>query len=294
MQAHRFHPTTLREYDIRGIIGETLADADAEAIGRGFGTAVRRRGGQRVVIGHDGRESSPVLAQALVRGLVASGCEVVSIGLGPTGMLYFAVAELGMDGGVMITGSHNPPDYNGFKMLFSDRPFYGDDIRALGAAAAVGDWEEGAGRAATLDLRGRYVERLVEGNRCRPYRVGWDAGNGATGEVLERLVRLLPGEHHTLYTSIESDFPNHHPDPTVPENLVDLQRLVREKGLDFGVAFDGDGDRIGAVDGEGRIVWGDQLLSILAVPVLIPLLIAAPFLLPVADAISFVLAHVFS
>ena len=270
MRAHSFHPTTLREYDIRGIIGETLGETDAEAIGRGFGTIVRRRGGSNVVVGHDGRESSPHLARALLKGLAASGCTVTSIGLGPTGMLYFAVAELGVDAGIMITGSHNPPDYNGFKMLFADRPFYGDDIRALGAAAAGGDWDESGveGEIRSVDLLGRYVERLVEGSRCRPFRIGWDAGNGATGEALERLVQLLPGEHHTLFTSIESDFPNHHPDPTVPENLVDLQRLVAEKGLDFGLAFDGDGDRIGAIDSEGRIVWGDQLLSILAVPVL--------------------------
>lgn len=268
MKAHSFHPTTLREYDIRGIIGETLGAADAEAIGRGFGTAVRRRGGSRVVVGYDGRESSPGLEQALVRGLMAVGCDVTSIGVGPTGMLYFAVAELQMDGGVMITGSHNPPSYNGFKMLFSDRPFYGQDIHALGTQAAAGDWMEGNGSSTHLNLLDRYVQRLVEGSECQPFRVGWDAGNGATGEALEKLVRLLPGEHHTLFTSIESDFPNHHPDPTMPENLRDLQQLVREKGLDFGVAFDGDGDRIGAIDGEGRIVWGDQLLSILAGPVL--------------------------
>ena len=268
MQAHEFHPTTLREYDIRGIIGETLGERDAEAIGRGFGTVVRRAGGKKVVVGYDGRHSSPRLEKALTRGLIESGCDVVRIGVGPTGMLYFAVADLAADGGVMITGSHNPPDYNGFKMLLKDRPFFGDDIRALGEAAARGDWESGAGAATQFDIGDRYVERLLEGNRCKPFRIGWDAGNGATGEALVKLLKQLPGEHHALFTDISGDFPNHHPDPTVPENLQDLSQLVAELGLDFGIAFDGDGDRIGAIDGEGRIVWGDQLLAILAEPVL--------------------------
>lgn len=268
MQSHVFHPTTLREYDIRGIIGETLGELDAEAIGRGFGTEVRRAGGSKVVVGYDGRHSSPQLEKALVRGLVLTGCDVVRIGLGPTGMLYFAVSDLSADGGVMITGSHNPPDYNGFKMQLKDRPFYGADIKALGEAAARGDWEGGAGDSSTLDIEDRYVERLLEGNRCKPFRIGWDAGNGATGRVLEKLIKLLPGEHHALFTEISGDFPNHHPDPTVPANVEDLSQLVAELGLDFGIAFDGDGDRIGAIDGEGRIVWGDQLLAILAEPVL--------------------------
>ncbi len=268
MQVHDFHPTTLREYDIRGIIGETMGERDAEAIGRGFGTVVRRGGGNKVVVGYDGRHSSPRLEKALVKGLVETGCDVVRIGLGPTGMLYFAVSDLGADGGVMITGSHNPPDYNGFKMLTKDRPFFGEDIRALGEAAARGDWERGSGSSQMLDIEDRYVARLVEGNRCKPFRIGWDAGNGATGAALEKLIKLLPGEHHALFTEISGDFPNHHPNPTVPANLQDLSQLVAELGLDFGIAFDGDGDRIGAIDGEGRIIWGDQLLAILAEPVL--------------------------
>jgi phosphomannomutase len=268
MNSHDFHPTSLREYDIRGIIGETLGEQDAHAIGRGFGTIVRRAGGSKVCVGYDGRHSSPRLERALVEGLIASGCEAIRIGLGSTGMLYFSVSELGADGGVMITGSHNPPDYNGFKMLLKDRPFYGADIRALGEAAAAGDWETGRGSSREVRLLERYVERLQEGNRCKPFRIGWDAGNGATGEALELLLKTLPGEHHALFTTIEGDFPNHHPDPTVEANLVDLKQLVAELNLDFGIAFDGDGDRIGAIDGEGRVVWGDQLLAILAEPVL--------------------------
>jgi phosphomannomutase len=268
MQSHDFHPTSLREYDIRGIIGETLGEQDAHAIGRGFGTIVRRAGGSKVCVGYDGRHSSPRLERALVEGLVETGCEAIRIGLGSTGMLYFSVSELGADGGVMITGSHNPPDYNGFKMLLKDRPFFGADIRALGVSAAAGDWEQGEGSSREVRLLQRYVERLQEDNRCRPFRIGWDAGNGATGEALELLLKTLPGEHHALFTKIDGDFPNHHPDPTVEANLVDLRQLVSELKLDFGIAFDGDGDRIGAIDGEGRVVWGDQLLAILAEPVL--------------------------
>ncbi len=268
MQSHNFHPTSLREYDIRGVIGDTLGDADAEAIGRGFATVVRRAGGSKVAVGYDGRHSSPRLEAALVNGLTAAGCDAVRIGLGPTGMLYFSVSELGADGGVMITGSHNPPDYNGFKMMLKDRPFFGGDIRALGAAAAAGDWEVGRGSTSSVAILDRYVERLTEDFSGPAFRIGWDAGNGATGEALEKLLKTLPGEHYSLFTKIDGDFPNHHPDPTVEENLVDLRQLVKEMKLDFGIAFDGDGDRIGAIDSLGRVVWGDQLLAILAEPVL--------------------------
>ena len=265
---HRFHPTSLREYDIRGVVGDTLGEADADAIGRGFGTLVRRAGGRTVAVGYDGRESSPVLEQALIGGLTATGVDVVRIGLGPTPMLYFAEAELGVDGGIMITGSHNPANYNGFKMVLGRAAFFGADIQRLGRMAEAGDWEAGSGSVSEAEVMERYVERLVRNFDGQGFRVGWDAGNGAAGPVVEKLVARLPGEHHTLFTDIDSRFPNHHPDPTVEANLEDLRRLVADKGLDFGVAFDGDGDRIGAIDGQGRVVWGDQLLAILAEPVL--------------------------
>jgi phosphomannomutase len=266
--SHRFNPTSLREYDIRGIVGETLDEADAEAVGRSFGTFVRRAGGRRVAVGWDGRESSPGFEARLTEGLTKSGCDVVRIGLGPTAMLYYAEAELGVDAGIQITGSHNPADYNGFKMVLRHEAFFGERIQALGRLSAAGDWEEGAGTVSDEEVMDRYVDRLLEGFEARPFRVGWDAGNGAGGPVVERIVERLPGEHFTLYTEVDGRFPNHHPDPTVESNLEDLKRLVREKGLDFGVALDGDADRIGAVDGDGRVVWGDQLLAILAQPVL--------------------------
>jgi phosphomannomutase len=270
MMTYSFHPTSLREYDIRGVIGETLGADDARAIGRGFATLLRRGGGTRVAVGWDGRESSPMLAAALVEGLTASGCDVVRVGLGPTPMLYYAEAVLEVDGGIMITGSHNPPSYNGFKMVFQHRPFFGSDIQEIGRLAAEGDWEQAEvpGQVSDFDILDQYVERLTAGYQGGAFRVAWDAGNGAAGPALEKLAKLLPGEHHLLFTEVDSRFPNHHPDPTEEKNLEHLRAEVREKGLNFGIAFDGDGDRIGAIDGEGRIIWGDQLLAILAEPVL--------------------------
>jgi phosphomannomutase len=265
---HRFDPTSLREYDIRGIVGKTLGTADADAIGRGFGTRVRRAGGTRVAVGYDGRLSSPELEAALIGGLTASGVDVVRIGMGPTPMLYYAEATLEVDGGIEITGSHNPSDYNGFKMVLQHKPFFGADIQELGRMAAEGDWETGEGTVSTADIEDEYVGRLVAGFAGGTYKIGWDAGNGVSGPIIEKLVKFLPGEHHLLFTDVDGNFPNHHPDPTDEANLVDLKRLVAEKNLDFGLAFDGDGDRIGAIDGEGRVIWGDQILSILAEPVL--------------------------
>ena len=269
--SHAFDPTILREYDIRGVIGETLGPDDARAIGRSFGTLLRRAGGSTVAVGYDGRTSSPMLEHALVEGLTGSGCDVVRIGMSATPMLYYAEASTEeVDGGIQITGSHNPPDYNGFKMVFQGRPFFGEDIQALGKIAATGDWVDGVGEVETREIMDEYVERLLAGldgivaDRLSGLRVGWDAGNGAAGPALEALAKRLPGEHVLLYTDVDGSFPNHHPDPTVEANLADLKALVAEKNLDFGVAFDGDGDRIGAIDGEGRVIWGDQLLMIYA------------------------------
>ncbi|QNE05395.1 phosphoglucomutase/phosphomannomutase PgmG [Croceicoccus marinus] len=272
--SHQFHPTVLREYDIRGIIGETLGPDDARAIGRGFATLLKRAGGSRVAVGYDGRVSSPTLEHALVEGLNASGCDVVRIGLGPTPMLYFAEASAeDVDGGIQITGSHNPANYNGFKMVFQGRPFFGADILKIGEMAAAGDWDDGSGTHESRDVEDAYIDALMkpfdglsagEMDKLSSLRIGWDAGNGAAGPCLEKLVARLPGEHFTLFTEVDGNFPNHHPDPTEEKNLADLKTLVAEKNLDFGVAFDGDGDRIGAIDGTGRVIWGDQLLMIYA------------------------------
>ncbi len=265
---HQFHPTALREYDIRGIVGDSLTEADARAVGRSFGTAVRRAGGNRVCLGRDGRDSSPSLAGAVAEGLMAAGCDVVDVGMGPTPMLYYSVFALGADAGLMVTGSHNPPNWNGCKMMLKSRPFFGADIRALGDMAAAGDWETGQGVMSSHPIMDDYVAALAADFRGRAFTIAWDCGNGVAGPVVERLTKILPGTHHLLFTEVDGRFPNHHPDPTVEANLADLKRTVIEKGCDFGVAFDGDADRIGAVDGQGRVVWGDQLLGILAEPVL--------------------------
>ena len=262
---HRLNPTILREYDIRGIVGKTLSEADARAIGRAFAAVTAEAGGRRVAVGRDGRLSSPMIEAALVDGLVEGGVDVTRVGIGPTPMLYFAVNTLEVDGGVMVTGSHNPADYNGFKLMLGKRPFFGADIQRLGPLAAAPPPAKRRGVVAERRLADAYVDRLLaDYDGARPLHVAWDAGNGATGSVLQRLVARLPGRHLLLNETIDGRFPAHHPDPTEAKNLAQLQQAVLEQGCDLGIAFDGDGDRIGVVDGKGRILWGDQLMVVLA------------------------------
>ena len=269
--AHRFDATVLREYDIRGRLGRTLHETDAFAVGRCFGSVVAREGGRSVAVGYDGRTSSPMLEAALVAGLKASGAAVVRIGRGPTPMLYFASATLPADGAVMITGSHNPADYNGFKMVLRNKPFFGSRIAELGRMAETGDVvPEAAGTERGADVSDAYLARLLadwDGGE-RALKVVWDNGNGAAGAVLPRLLERLPGSHTVLFPEIDGRFPNHHPDPTLPQNLQHLIAEVRRTGADLGIAFDGDADRIGVVDAEGEIFFGDQLLVVLARDVL--------------------------
>jgi phosphomannomutase len=269
--SHHFDPTVLREYDIRGIVGTTLHEADAFAIGRCFGTIVSRSGGSSVAVGYDGRLSSPELEAALVRGLMASGMQVERIGRGPTPMLYYAATTRETAGAIMVTGSHNPPDYNGFKMMLGRKPFFGTQIRDLGSMAADGDVvAEAEGSQHLIDVAGEYVERLLRDwdGGDRGLKVVWDNGNGAAGEVLDKLVAGLPGEHIVLNGKIDGTFPAHHPDPTVPKNLEQLIAEVAVRKADVGIALDGDADRIGLVDDRGRILFGDQLLVVLARDVL--------------------------
>jgi phosphomannomutase len=265
---HRFDPTILREYDIRGIVGDTLTEADAYALGRTFAALATDEGARRIAVGRDGRTHSGMLESALVHGLTESGVDVVLTGMGPSPMLYFATHFLDVDGGIQVTGSHNPADYNGFKLLLKGRSVFGQEIQGIGRRAAAGDWTTGAGSTEEVDIREAYVNRLLEGFSGRAFRIGWDAGNGAAGPILDMLVDRLPGQHEVIFSEVDGRFPNHHPDPTVEKNLAHLKALVADKGLDFGIAFDGDGDRIGAVDGSGRVIWGDQLMLILAEPVL--------------------------
>lgn len=266
---HAFNPTILREYDIRGIVGETLTEADAWAIGRSFGTILAEGGGKSAAVGYDGRLSSPMLEAALVKGLTESGIDVLRVGRGPTPMVYYATVTQGVDGSVMLTGSHNPPNYNGFKMMLGKKSFFGKDIQHLGKVSSDGAWKSGSGQVKTVSITEQYIDRLAKDyDGDRPLHVVWDAGNGATGEVLVELVKRLPGKHVLLNEVIDGTFPAHHPDPTEPHNLEQLQAKVAAEKADLGIAFDGDGDRIGVIDGQGRILWGDQLMVILAQDVL--------------------------
>ena len=274
---HSFPPDILREYDVRGIVGETLFPADARALGAAFGALVGREGGSAVCVGWDGRHSSPALRDALIDGLTASGRRVLTVGRGPTPMLNFALHDRGADAGVMVTGSHNPASHNGFKMTFGPgcgggRPVFGTEIRDLGRIAAAGIEAAAApGNVAVIDVADSYADRLaaeLDGADLSRLTAVWDCGNGATGEIAARLTGRLAGNHRLLFAEIDGDFPNHHPDPTVPANLADLQAAVAQEGADVGIAFDGDGDRIGIVDDSGAILWADQLMVYFAADLL--------------------------
>lgn len=268
--SHHFDPSVLREYDIRGIVGTTLYPADAFAVGRAFGSLVSRAGGESVAVGYDGRLSSPTLEPPLVEGLKTSGITVLRIGRGPTPMLYYAAVREKADGAAMVTGSHNPPDHNGFKMMLGGKPFFGEAIRELGRLAESGDFVSAAGEERRLEVVDSYVARLARDwdGGGRALSVVWDNGNGAAGEVMGRLMARIPGRHVLLNGAIDGRFPAHHPDPTVPANLVQLQTEVRREKADLGIAFDGDADRIGVVDDRGAILFGDQLMVLLARDVL--------------------------
>jgi phosphomannomutase len=266
---HDFDPTLLREYDIRGRVGESLSTADAAAVGRSFGTVVREAGGRRVSVGRDGRHSSPDMRAALIEGLTSVGIDVIDIGQVSTPTLYFSVFELGTDGGVMITGSHNPPAYNGFKMMLGRKAFYGEAILRLGRIAAEGRYAEGKGKVEERSVREAYADRVVRDLKMdRQLTIVWDPANGASGPSVNDITLRVPSRHFILNVEVDGSFPNHHPDPTVAENMVQLIDKVKETGADLGIGFDGDGDRIGVVDNLGNIMWGDQLLALLAEDVL--------------------------
>ncbi len=272
MSNHILDDSILREYDIRGIVGETLGEEDARAIGAAFAAMAREKMGAArpvICVGYDGRLSSPILEATLVEGLSGAGAEVLRAGLGPTPMLYFAASVLNADGGVMITGSHNPPEYNGIKMVLDGASFYGEDIQELGRRVAAGDLPGGAGSASQVSVNEDYTARLAQdAGPGLDLVVAWDPGNGAGGEIVSELTKRLPGRHLVINAEIDGSFPNHHPDPTVEANLDQLKQTVADGNCDLGVAFDGDGDRIGVIDGQGRVLWGDQLLVIFARDVL--------------------------
>jgi phosphomannomutase len=269
---HEFNPTVLREYDIRGIVSETLRPEDAFAIGRCFGSVIIRNGGTKVAVGFDGRLSSPDMEPQLVAGLRACGLEVLRVGLVATPMLYYAAYALEADGAAMVTGSHNPPDYNGFKMMLGKKPFFGGQIQEIGRMAKEGDVvpvsTEGSDRH--VDIADDYLARVLQDydGGDRKLRVVWDPGNGSGCDIAKLLAAKLPGEHFVINGVVDGTFPNHHPDPTVPKNLEQLVDEVATQKADLGIAFDGDADRIGVVDDEGHILFGDQLMVVLARDVL--------------------------
>jgi phosphomannomutase len=267
-------PKIFREYDIRGRVGEDLGEEGAYLIGQGFGTLVFLSGGRRVCVGYDGRLSSPELEAALVKGLVAAGMEVLRVGLGPTPLVYFANHSLKTDGAIMVTGSHNPKDFNGFKMVLKNAPFYGEQIQGLRERIESKQINEGSGTIQDIDVCHEYRVHLLKdfnehyGKERPSLKVAWDAGNGATGDLLKALLPHLPGQHILLNETIDGTFPAHHPDPVVAENLKQLQEAVIQEKCDLGIAFDGDGDRLGVIDNKGDILWGDQLMVLYASEVL--------------------------
>ena len=258
-------PTVFREYDIRGVADIEFPDEGITLLGQAIGTLLERRAGRKITLGRDTRLSSPRLRDALIRGLVASGCEVTDIGVVPTPVLYYSVFHLAAAGGVMITGSHNPSEFNGFKVVCGDSTIHGETIQELRGLMESGDLAHAEGREINRDIVPAYVEQVASQFQFpRRVRVVVDAGNGTGGPVMHRILELLNVDATEMFFEMDGHFPNHHPDPTVPKNLEALIAKVRDTKADLGIAFDGDTDRIGAIDDQGNIIYGDQLMILYA------------------------------
>jgi phosphomannomutase/phosphoglucomutase len=256
-------PTIFREYDIRGVAETELQSADVVDLGRGLGTLLQRKSGRSITLGRDCRLSSPRLRDALLEGLIDSGCEVTDIGVVPTPLLYFSAVHLGADGAVMITGSHNPSEFNGFKTVCGSGTLHGETIQEVRHIIAARDFVKGRGSHADMDVIPAYLDEVApKFNYGRRVKVVLDAGNGTAGPVAHRLFERLNCEVTELFFDMDGRFPNHHPDPTVPANLKHLQDAVKAQNAELGIAFDGDSDRIGAVDENGEVIYGDMLLLI--------------------------------
>ncbi|MDN3524422.1 phosphomannomutase/phosphoglucomutase [Halomonas sabkhae] len=255
-----------RAYDIRGVVGDTLTEPGVEGIGRAIGSAARAKGEESVIVARDGRLSGPRMLEALTRGLTAAGCDVIDIGMVPTPVLYFATHVVeGTTSGVMVTGSHNPPDYNGFKIVLGGETLSGETITDLHRRLQEGDLTEGAGEVSEQDLRDAYLERILgDVSLARPLKAVVDCGNGVAGELGPKLVERLGAETIPLFAEIDGTFPNHHPDPGKPENLKDLIAEVQSSGADIGLAFDGDGDRLGVITPAGKLIYPDHLMMAFA------------------------------
>jgi len=254
-----------KAYDIRGIVGQSLTTAIVHRVGQAFGSEALARGIDSVIIARDGRLSGPELAAALSAGLCASGCSVIDIGMLPTPLLYFATHQLGSGTGIMLTGSHNPPEYNGLKMVMAGETLSGERIQALRQRCDSGELASGAGRVRSADIKPDYLARVIgEGKLARPLHAVVDCGNGVASEVAVELLEGIGCEVSALYCDTDGHFPHHHPDPSVPENLTDLIAAVGSRKADIGLAFDGDGDRLGVVTPAGRIIWPDRQLILFA------------------------------
>ncbi len=255
-----------RAYDIRGIVDDTLTEEAVELIGRAIGSEAAARGETTVLVARDGRLSGPRLSEALMRGLTAAGRDVIDIGMVPTPVLYFATHLLdGTASGVMVTGSHNPPDYNGFKIVLAGETLSGEAITALYHRIETGDLSEGQGQVRQEDVRDAYLERILGDITLeRPLKAVVDCGNGVAGELGPQLIERLGVETIPLFAEIDGNFPNHHPDPGKVENLQDVMRVVKETGADIGLAFDGDGDRLGVVTPSGQLIYPDHLMMAFA------------------------------
>ncbi|HEY4353376.1 MAG TPA: phosphomannomutase/phosphoglucomutase, partial [Paraburkholderia sp.] len=266
-----------KAYDIRGVIGKTLDADTARSIGRAFGSEVRAQGGDAVVVARDGRLSGPELIAALSEGLRSAGVDVVNVGMVPTPVGYFAASvplklaggERRVDSCIVVTGSHNPPDYNGFKMVLRGAAIYGDQIQALYKRIVDNKFESGSGSYADYDIADAYLDRIVSDIKlARPLKIVVDTGNGVAGGLAPRLFKALGCEIVELFTEIDGNFPNHHPDPAHPENLQDVIRALKETDAEIGFAFDGDGDRLGVVTKDGQIIYPDRQLMLFAEEVL--------------------------
>ncbi|WP_348754355.1 phosphomannomutase/phosphoglucomutase [uncultured Aquincola sp.] len=264
--------SAFKAYDIRGIVGQALDEDFAEHLGKAFGTEAVAAGEKAVAVGRDGRLSGPGLAAALIRGLASTGLDVVDLGAVTTPMLYYVAATRGKHGcnsGIQVTGSHNPKDYNGFKMVLSGRAIYGDEIQGLRRRMEAEDYTVGKGRSAAMDIVPEYIARITgDCKLARPLKVVVDSGNGIPGASAPQLLKALGCEVIALYSRVDGDFPNHHPDPSKPENLQDLIRTVHATEADLGLAFDGDGDRLGVVTKDGQIIYPDRQLMLFAQDIL--------------------------
>jgi phosphomannomutase / phosphoglucomutase len=259
------NPEIFREYDIRGIAGTDMTDADVVVLGKAIGTYMIQHGSTILAMGRDCRLTSDKYAEELVSGLVSTGCEVIDIGICPTPVLYFAIRHLKTHGGVMITASHNPPEYNGFKICKELDSIHGDQLQEIRKIAAGKNFETGMGKVEMVEIIPHYHQYLLKNISIKnKLRVGVDAGNGTAGVVAVPLLRDLGCEVHDIYCDMDGSFPNHEADPTVLKNMADLISLVKTKSLDIGIGFDGDGDRIGVIDDRGEIIYGDQLMVIFA------------------------------